>query len=46
MDEIALEVQIMAMVQHEHILRLYESFDSPKRLYMVRQLFWFLPGSF
>jgi len=38
MDEIALEVQIMAMVQHEHILRLYESFGSPKRLYMVLEL--------
>ncbi len=37
-EEIECEVTIMQMVTHPHILRLYESFDSPKRLYMVLEL--------
>jgi len=38
MEEIEAEVTIMKLVVHPHILRLYESFDSPRRLYMVLEL--------
>ena len=37
-EEIDAEVTIMGMLKHEHILRLYESFESPKQLYLVMEL--------
>ena len=38
MSEVEAEVAIMSMLKHENILRLYETFDSRRRMYLVLEI--------
>lgn len=38
LNEIEAEIEIMRMLRHPHIIRLFETFYSPKRIYLVLEL--------